>query len=429
MDGLELKRLRQKMNLSLRAMSELVEINYSLLSRYENNQRFLTQEVEEQIKEKLGLSSADWLDFKLCVHLDYLRLTFFDTEIETVISLGLGLEMRYFRVEENQAKGYDEIFSCGSIKIYRGVEKQEQDGSIKAKRNDILLELSGQALKEYEEILLERGFTLLEWLRVLLNDDWGQSVGLYSRIQCSRIDLAIDEYYQLDNSNYDIHKLREKMKNNLIETSLDSTREIENRFKDKPQGLTLYFGSSNGHFLLRIYEKAKEQAKKQRKELETILEENGVLNRYEMQCREQYAEDILTRIYHQEPLEKIAINLFLSKFEVYEKVGEKERFDKKFYALFGDFSKVKINGKKQEKTFERTMNWLTLQVIPSLAMVREVKTKEWLFDWLESQMREVEFSKKQLDIINGEKALLSTGESEAFLYWDKELRKEKQNTR
>ncbi|SJZ77725.1 phage replication initiation protein [Pilibacter termitis] len=426
-DNLTMKQLRLKLGYTMQSFADFVGVSKMTILRIENNQTPVSNKIEQKIKEKIGSGISDWLDYKLHVHLDYLRLSFFDSTIEKVITHGLGLEKRFFRVEENHAKSYTHIYSCGAIKIYVGLAYQDKDGKHHDPREDILLEMSGMALKEYEEILQKRGFSLLEWLQTIQNEDWARNVGLYSKLQSSRIDIAIDELYRLDGSNYDIHELLKKRDDNLLETSLKTARNIEEHFEGKTQGLTLYFGSKHGHFLVRIYEKAKEIMKKQQKDFDTVIQENGVINRYEMQCSGNYAEHILLRLYHGVSLEKIALNLFLSKFEVYEKTEDgKFVFDKKFYAIFGDYTKIKVNNKKEIKTLEKKLIWLNTQVMPTLATIREIKGNEWLQEYLALQMNEVEFSKPQQDMINGELALIENGQSEVFLYWEKEIQKQRQ---
>ncbi|MDZ5760735.1 replication initiation factor domain-containing protein, partial [Carnobacterium maltaromaticum] len=82
----------------------------------------------------------------------------------------------------------------------------------------------------------------------------------------------------------------------LISTQLAADKNIEANFHGEPQGLTLYWGSANGHFLIRMYEKGKERAKKERKDYDMVLEEYGVVNRYELQLREHYAEFVIEEL-------------------------------------------------------------------------------------------------------------------------------------
>ncbi|MDZ5760556.1 Cro/Cl family transcriptional regulator, partial [Carnobacterium maltaromaticum] len=60
-------------------------------------------------------------------------------------------------------------------------------------KQGLLLELSGQGLMELEEHLKEYGLTLDDWLLRVTNEEYYLKEGLYSRIQSSRLDTAIDE--------------------------------------------------------------------------------------------------------------------------------------------------------------------------------------------------------------------------------------------
>ncbi len=208
------------------------------------------------------------------------------------------------------------------------------------------------------------------------------------------------------------------------------SRDIESYWHDKPLGLTLYFGSPNGNFLLRMYEKAKERAKKENRELEDILLDYGVVNRYEMQIREEYAEAAFNELAKGNSLDQFAINLLLSKIAVYETVSTDSgkiayQFHPPFYEVFGNYQTVKINGKKNETDVEKSMKWIVSQVSRTLALLQEVYGKQWLFDWLEHLISEVEFTEKQEKIILFEKARVQNQENGMYLWYRKKMLEQK----
>ncbi|MDZ5760845.1 replication initiation factor domain-containing protein, partial [Carnobacterium maltaromaticum] len=129
------------------------------------------------------------------------------------------------------------------------------------------------------------------------------------------------------------------------------------------------------------------------------------------------------------PLQKISIDLLLSKIEVYDEIKNNNKveytFSERFYAVFGQFQKIKVNGKKTETSIERSMRWVETQVIGTLKMLREIFGEKWLYEWLELCMSKIEFSEKQENVINGELARLDKNENSAFLYWSKEIAEEK----
>jgi Putative phage replication protein RstA len=422
--GKELKELRKNLNYTLRDFGAKVGIDFRNISQYEKGKRFISARTEEQIKQALGLVLEKKHDYELHIHLDFLRLTFFDTSPETIMKYVLGIEKEYFFYEVNQRHGFDGIYSCGRIQLYVS-EKVEQG---------LMLELTGQGLLEMETVLQEadKDFTLNDWLVMITDSDYYLKNGYFSRFNCSRLDIAIDEMYKAS-GNYDLHDLKWRKDNDgekLIDTKLRSSQDIESFWHDKPLGLTLYFGSPQGNFLLRMYEKAKERAKKENRELEDVLLDYGVVNRYEMQIRAEYAEAVFNELATGNSLDQFAINLLLSKIAVYEAIETESgkiayQFHQPFYDVFGNYQAVKINGKTNETDVEKSMKWIISQVSRTLALLQEVYGKQWLFDWLEHLIGEVEFTEKQEKIILFEKARVQNQENGMYLWYRKKMLEQK----
>lgn len=424
MTGKELKKIRQRLGFTLRGFGEKVGIAYSTISQYEKGKRFISYQTEKQIKKSLGLSVEKKEEAELHVHLDYLRLTFFDSHLETIMNRVLGIEKQYFTYSENKLYGFDGIWQSGMIRLYASEDSTQ----------GYMLELSSQGLTEMESWLheLDEKFTLNEWLVMITDPDYYLKEGLYSRFNCSRLDIAIDEMVR-SSGNYDLHELKYKkdhQSEKLIETNLRSSHDIESYWQDQPLGLTLYFGSPHGNFLLRMYEKAKERAKKENRELEDVLHDYGVVNRYEMQISDHYAESAFNELAQNGRLDQFAINLLLSKITVYDEVvnesGEKTyQYSQAFYDVFGDFKKVKINGKNSETSIEKSMKWIISQVAGTLALIQEIYGKQWLIDWLEQIIGEVEFNKKQENLILFEKSRLANNENGMYLWYKKKILEKK----
>lgn len=418
-----MKKLREKLGYTLRDFGEKVGLDFSLMGKYEKGTRFISEQKERQILEALGMSYVEKKEHELHVHLDYLRLTFFDSKASKIMSHVLGIHESHFDFVESKAKNYTGIHSCGAIKIYVSTLRKQ----------GLLLELSGQGLTELEEHLTEYGLTLNDWLLRVTDEEYYLKKKLYSRVRSSRLDIAIDEMYNEEKGNYDLHELELKKKSpekELIYTELSSDKNIESNLYGESQGLSLYWGSPHGYFMIRMYEKAKERAMKERKDYDAVLQEYGVINRYELQLSEQNADYVIVELARGVPLQKIAIDLLLSKIEVYDEIIEKGEvkhvFSERFYDVFGRFEKIKVNGKNNEKSIERSMRWIEEQVIGTLKMLRAIFGEEWLYEWLERCMDKIEFSEKQENIINGEKARLGKNENSVFLYWDKKMTEDKE---
>lgn len=426
MTGKELRKLRVKFGYSLRDFGAKVGLSHQAVSNYEKGKRMISSQTEKQINGALGLSYDKKHDYDLNVHLDYLKLTFFGSTVDVIMNRVLGLEKEDFIYQVNKRNNYDGIYLSGHIQIY--VSENIHQG--------ILLELSGQALMELEILLqeTEENLTLNEWLVTITDPLFYEAEHIFSRFNCTRLDIAIDEMYKENGKNYDLHDLkwRKEYKDGiLIETSLRSSQDIESYWNDQPLGLTLYFGSPNGNFLLRMYEKAKERAKKENRELDEVLNDYGVVNRYEMQIKEQYAEKVFDDLARGITLDQFAINLLLSKISVFEEVKTESgkiafQYYQPFYDVFGEWNKVKINGKNNETDFERSMNWIVSQVSGTLALFKAVFGKQWLLDWLEKIIEDRENegfleADKNQKIIKFEKARLKVNKNLSYLFYRKQL--------
>lgn len=423
MTGGELKKLRNKLGYTQNEFAERVNLSQVVISYYEKGLRPITLKKERQILTALGLS-FDEPD--LAVHLDYLRLTFFGCSHQVVMNHVIGIEPERFDLTVSSAKNYDRYYTCGPTKVYTSDDTKQ----------GVLLELSGDGIRFLEEHLSERNILLMDWLLQVIDEDYYLDNGLYDRVQCSRIDIAIDELYQAIKGNFDLHILKDKMEapgESPFYTELIANKQIETKFRDKPQGLTLYFGSGNGNFLIRMYEKAQELAKKERKTLAEVLEESGIVNRYELQLRKNYAEHALEELIAGKTLEKVGIDMLLSKLEVYNEVeinGKKTwEYCQDFYQVFGEFQKVKVQSIKTEKTIEISMRWIEKQVVGVLKMLAEIFGREWLHEWIDLLIDQYELSERHQNIVNGEKAIMQAGEMNGvFLFWNRKLNEQKKET-
>ncbi|MFD1901322.1 replication initiation factor domain-containing protein [Enterococcus termitis] len=103
---------------------------------------------------------------------------------------------------------------------------------------------------------------------------------------------------------------------------------------------------------VRFYEKRYELASKMRMNVGEVIEEYGIWNRYELELGKDYNEQVFSDYINGVPLDDIAINLLLSKFEVYDEQVDSQGnielvFYKEFYEVFGSWKKVKLNKKEK----------------------------------------------------------------------------------
>lgn len=419
----ELHVLRKKLGLTYRQFGVVVGLSHQSISMYEKGKRNITDNVARKIRQALGFSLEHKTEAELRVTFDYLRLTFFDSTVEKIVRDVLGQEIKNFDCLEDGTHNYTHCWQMGAIRIREHQELFSQG---------IMLELTGSGLRQLEEHYEEdeKYFDLVEWLRLILSDWYAEEFNVYSRVQCSRLDLAIDELYR-QSGNYDLHELKEKVEQGLVQTPLRKFQFIEGFKYDESMGLTIYYGSGSGELKLRLYEKMKERMAKKDLPEEDVLEEYDEKNRFELQLSGKLAMSVFESLQDGEVLGQVAINLFLSKFEVYEykQLADKEEvmvYCEKFYAIFGDWSKITYKSLSKETEIERTMNWIDYQVIGSLAMIHAVLGEEFLFYWLRQKIAKVEFSEKQERIIRFEQAKLANTENVVAERWAKEIKRARQ---
>ncbi|MGC6769521.1 replication initiation factor domain-containing protein [Enterococcus sp. LJL51] len=389
MTGEELKKVRKRLGYSLRKFSEKVGVSKSTLSDCEKGKFNLSEEKVNQIKIAIGLPVK--FGHQLHVHWDYLKFTFFDSSIEIILEHVLKIPVKYFVIEQSRKNNYERKYSCGHIVIFDRMSDSRQG---------ILLDLTGQGVYEFEQHLEGMGLNYREWFRKILNPNWYSSRGYYSRIHSTRTDIAIDEMYDPINGNFNLHELKKRRDRDLIQSDFRVYREQEKKFNAESGGLTLYYGARGGNMFVRFYEKRYELADKLRTTVDDVLQEYGIWNRYELELGKDVNEQIFDSYLAGEDLDEIAINLLLSKFEVYdEKLNESGSIERtyyeEFYQIFGSWKSVKINSKQEESSLEKSLRWIELQVIPTLRMIELVFGKDRFRKWLFKALDNVELSEKQ----------------------------------
>jgi len=418
MTAKDLANLIERTGLSQREFGLKVGLSNGAIHNYLKKKRKITEEIEKQIKIALGQSQDKKQCFELHVHFDWLRLTFFDSTIEKVMQGILGIDPRYFHYEEKGLLGYDENYSCGNIKILKSPDRPEQG---------IMLELTGKGVAEMEEFLLEQGeFSLVDWIILVTDLDYAKDKELYTRINYPRFDLTIDELLKRQ-GNYDLHDFEQRMKKDferLIETDLKKLGNHENYVQGTSLGLTIELGSRGGNFALRMYEKAKEIARKENISYEEALDEYGIVNRYEMELKNHYAKDVIDSLAIGKQLDDIAINLLLSKVAVYEEVKDNEgkssyQYHKPFYDVFGSSDIVKINGKSRKSDLESSMKHFQMQYSAFIKTMFEACGEEWTIDWLRKIAEEVVLSPRRQKIVDLEKVKIKKHENGAYEWYNK----------
>jgi phage replication initiation protein len=230
-----------------------------------------------------------------------------------------------------------------------------------------------------------------------------------------------------DLTNFDLRKLQEKKVKGLIYSSLTSYKEMKTMKGEQEHGATLTFGTrGNDRVFIRLYEKKFELASKLKLSVEDVLEEYGIYNRYELELGKEVNPYVFERYLNGESLADIAIDILLSKLEIYEEIetdtGTTRQAFKEWYDIFAHWKKVKISAPTDEISIERTMRWIETQVAPTLLMLKKLVGIKWLLRWLIYCMRNVELTPQKEKQIQFEKMLLEKRQNKAFLYYDQKMK-------
>jgi len=420
MDNKELKALRGRLGYNLSAFSKKVGIERTTLTKMEKGMKVLTETKVKQIKKAIGFE-GEKKSAEIQVKVDYLKLTFFDIDVEKVIKEVLGINFDYFSNEENKRYNYDTVHRCGSILLRSQSEKmrQERNSGKEFVEQGVLLDLTSQGIAEFEELLEVRGQTLFFWLRKVLNPEYYLKNGLYSRIHSTRFDIAIDEMWNEKGKNFDLDSIDRKRKEGLFYSTLQVYKKIDSRKNEKDEGITLSFGNRGGEGVyIRMYEKRYELSKRLRMDVEDVLEQYGIWNRYELELGKRVNAEIFDKWLSGERLEELAVDLLLSKIEVYDQLGvtgEKVGC-KAWYDLFGSWKKIKISNSNEEVSLERTMRWLEKAVMPSILYVVEIFGKQTVLQWISDRLEEAELTARKKAKLKYEQMLVKEAKRPEFKY-------------
>ena len=422
MTGKELKNLRERLQYTRKAFAKKIGIDNSDLGKYEKEKLTLTEKMERKILICLGFKSERRRTADLEVHIDYLKLTFFHTNVKEVIKKILCMDENHFYTEESKLNNYKYKHTCGEIVLRSGDAEQ-----------GVLMDLTSGGVCDLTRTLTSNGLTLQSWLKRVFSYDFVDDDGraLYNRVHSTRVDLAIDEMYDKQNGNFDLRELKEKVKKGDWYSTLKKYTAIDQLKESDNNGLTLYFGSrGNDRIFIRMYEKRYELMNKHKYCMEDILRDYKVYNRYELELGKEINEDIFRYwLFEGEALEQLAINLLLSKIEFYEE-GTAGLFDRqaytKWYEMFGEWERISLKVVSEQINLERSMRWIELQVSRTLKVIANIKGTDWLIAWILYLIDKTELDVRQEKRLRLEKAIADKSDNSEIFWFDEELKRKKE---
>lgn len=403
----EFKALRKRLGHNIASFSRVTGIQRDMISRIEKGKKELTPEIVAQVRKTLGFESEKQ-KAELQVSIDYLKLTFFNAKVEEIIENVLGIESRHFTTEGCKRYKYSMKHSCGSIILMSSTDMAQ----------GVLLDLTSQGVRQFEECLEIEGITLVQWLKRVLDPTFYLTKEYYNRIHSTRIDLAIDEMYDGVNGNFDLKVLQKKQREGLIKTDLQLYKEIGGRKRNEEQGTTLSWGArSSDSCYIRMYEKRFELAKELNVDVESILENQRIWNRYELEIGKGRTSYVLEHYLKGEPLIEIAVDMLLSEIEVYDELHENgvKVACKEFYDIFGHWKQVTVVNQTEQKRLAKSAHWILTQVVPTLKMLSEVFGKEQVLGWLSYCIDMTPLQPEQRKQVAFERMMLSQGKEESTL--------------
>lgn len=286
----------------------------------------------------------------------------------------LGLNEHDFLEMERGLLGYKTQHRYGEIVIL-------SDGK---PNMGIHLIMSGQACREYEELIPGKWFDLFKQILLL---------GKFTRL-----DYAIDDFAGY----FTVRQLSRRIKQGLCRSKFKSTVRIEKIQIDdgKTNGETLYFGSAQSKIRVRFYDKYAERIAAG-KDIEDGVEH---WVRTEIQARDQRADAMAAFYLAGEKVGDIAAGVLRNYINFLDKgtCSNKARWPvAKFWENFlGEMEKLRLTEVAPDRTIERSRKWIDTQVYKTIGMLFYAYESDlnWLVDVINRGLEDL--TEKEFAIID-----------------------------
>ncbi len=328
-------------------------ITRQYLNRIESGGAVPSEEIKENLLAALERYNPE---SPITMLFDYVRIRFPTTDVRYVVETILKLKLDFMIHEDFGFYSYSEHYYMGDIFVL--VSNEQEKG--------VLLELKGKGCRQYENFLLAQHRS---WYDFLMD-------ALVEGGVIKRLDLAINDMVGI----LDIPELTKKCRNEeciSVFRSFKSYRSgelVQSREENKSSmGNTLYIGSLKSEVYFCVYEKDYEQYVK----YDIPVEETLIKNRFEIRLKNErtyYAvRDLLT--YHD--AERTAFSIINRYVRFADKDETKQRSDwqtNERWAWFigEDRGRLKLTTKPEPYDFQRTLNWLSRQVAPTLQVAEKL---------------------------------------------------------
>ena len=285
---------------------------------------------------------------------DYVRIRFPTLDVKHVVEDILRLKLSYMLHEDYGFYSYAEHYCLGDIFVLVSLEEEK----------GVLLELKGRGCRQFESYLLAQERSWYEFFMDCLVEG-----GVMKRL-----DLAINDKTGILN----IPRLTEKCRNEecvSVFRSFKSYRsgELVRRDEKECMGNTLYIGSLQSEVYFCIYEKDFEQYKKN----DIPIEEAEVKNRFEIRLKNERAYYALRDLLAYDNPEQTAFKIINRYVRFVDKDDTKPRSEWRISEEWAWFigenrESMKLTTKPEPYSFQRTLNWLSHQVAPTLKVAMKL---------------------------------------------------------
>jgi len=386
---------RKEYGISQSKLAVTVGISREAINKMERGKLNVSESTRKKLEAALLKLSPD---AELTVIVDYLRIRFPNTDLKFVVNDILKLNIERMQHEGRGFSGYSERHILGDINLYSSSEQEK----------GILLELRGKGCRQLECFLVAQERSWFDFLHDCFSHE----------AKIKRLDLAINDSAGILN----IPNLIEKCKDGEYASKFKSFRdygsgELRNHKEQhkNEMGRTLYLGSLRSDIYFCIYEKDYEQYIKQGIE----LEEADVKNRFELRLKNDRAYYAIYDLLSNRDVDHTVfsiVNQYICFLERNEKNRKEEWKLSKDWAWFigENRNKIKLTTQPEPYTLEKTLRWLSHQVMPMLKTVMEIDEKNETKN-IESMVEHTELNERHRKIIEQQttelKDLMCVGEN------------------
>lgn len=343
----KLKTKRNKYGISQNKLAVIAGVSCHYLSDVETGKIIPTKEKQKLLTDGLEKLNPD---SPLTLMFDYVRIRFPTLDFRYIIEKVLQIKLKHFVHENYGFYSYTEHYWLGDIIVMTSSDKKK----------GTLLELKGRGCRQFEAYLLAQKRSWFEFF----ND------ALISEGIMKRLDLAINDRYGILN----IPELTRKCKDGeciSVFRSFKSYRSGELKRKNEKDymGYTLYIGSLQSELYFCLYEKDYEQFVKNG----IPVDEARIKNRFEIRLKNERASLAVQNLLDKQDVEHTAFSIVNRYIRFVDTEKDKSREQWRLnpdweYFIGTNREQLRLTTKPEGYTLERTLNWLSRQVAPTLKM-------------------------------------------------------------